>query len=261
MITIGRYNNDRDCWGISHNLYHRSLLHAYEHIDIRLNSTANDDPPTLKQNSAFSIYVEETPTLSTSAAGNNVLPAATTQVTNYVGEAVFCPNDQVYNWDSTNCLSTGTDGTYYMYCTGADDIGTTSIGVGEIFYSSTIAFTVSAQKGNIPYSTDGYRALAKFAMSSNTLSNLEVFNKPFKCSIKIISTAHTIATDEQYIVASTNITLLSSSESINSIYHVKNKSTDSITIYGQIDGSTSFTLATQYDAITIISNSSEYYIY
>src|SRR4030042_3463864 len=105
MLRIGKYNDDKDSWGILHNLYHRALLAGYEYIDIQYNSTDNNSPPTLKQHSAFQIYKTETPTVSTAASGNNCIPAGSTSITNYCGEAVYTPVDQTYTWASTVCNS------------------------------------------------------------------------------------------------------------------------------------------------------------
>jgi len=258
MLTIGRYNDDTWCWGVSHNLYHRALLAGYEYIDIQLNG---NNPPTLKQNSAFQIYKEVNRILSTDASGNTVFPASQT-ITNYEGEAAYTPTDQSYTWDSTNCLSTGVDATYYMYCRGAEDITSTSLGRAYIGISSTKTFTYNSAKGLVPYSTDNERALCKFTMLSNTLSGLEVFNKTNRKDIKYVSTAYTLTQFDEYLICNTtSLTLPNSSECYGKNFNIKNLTTECI-MYGTFwTGATSRYIYEKNDIVQLCCNSSYWYVF
>ncbi len=258
MLTIGRYNDDTWNWGVSHNLYHRALLAGYEYIDIQLNG---NNPPTLKQNSAFQIYKEVNRILSTDASGNTVFPAGQT-ITNYEGEATYTPTDQSYTWDSTNCLSTGVDATYYMYCRGSEDITSTSLGRAYIGISSTKTFTYNSAKGIVPYSTDNERALCKFTMASNTLSGLEVFNKTNRKDIKYVSTAYTLTQYDEYLICNTTtLTLPNSSECYGKNYNIKNLTTECL-MYGTFwTGATSRYMYEKNDIVQLCCNSSYWYVF
>lgn len=257
MVTIGRYNNDRDCWGISHNLYHRTLLNSYEFIDIQFGSS---NPPTLGANSAFQIYKDQYVTISDDSFGNNVFPAGSTSIVNYEGHAVFCSNNISFTWASTNCDGS-TAGNYYMYCTGADDVGTTSIGQPLIGFGTTKTFSVDFSKGGVPYSTNNERALASFSFDGSTISNCRIFRPSFKTSIIEVSTPYIANGYDNVIVAKTSsITLPSVSGNHGYMLNIKRVSSSSVIIYGQIDGSTSIILATNYDSYQLTCGSTSWYI-
>jgi hypothetical protein len=257
MVTIGRYDNDRDCWGISHNLYHRTLLSGYEYIDIQFGSS---NPPTLGANSAFQIYKDKQIKVSDDSFGNNVFPPGSTSITNYEGHAVFCSSNISFTWASTNCDGS-TAGNYYMYCTGADDVGTTSIGQPLIRFGTTKTFTIDFAKGGVPYSTNNERALAAFTFDGNSITNCCIFRKSFKTSITEVSTAYTANGYDNIIIAKTSsITLPSVTGNYGFVLNIKRVFSTNVIIYGSVDGSTSVSLATNYDSYQLVCGSTAWYI-
>lgn len=257
MVTIGRYDSDRDCWGISHNLYHRTLLNGYEFIDIQFGSS---NPPTLGANSAFQIYKDRQIEVSADSFGNNVFPSGSTAITNYEGHAVFCSSNISFTWASTNCDGS-TAGNYYMYCTGADDVGTTSIGQPLLRFGTTKTFTVDFSKGGVPYSTNNERALASFTFDGSTISNCKIYRPSLKTSIIEVSTAYTANGYDNIIIAKTSsITLPGVSGNYGYILDIKRVSSSSVIIYGQIDESTSIELDTNYNSYRLACGSTAWYI-
>jgi hypothetical protein len=262
-IHVGKYLQDYYSWGLSHSLFHRSQIHGYEFIDIQLNSSNNNDPPTIKAYSAFHVWKSNTVSVSTNAVGNNVFPATTT-VSDWQAEAIFESADRVFTWNSTDLTrsSTGTNGTYWLYCSGGQDISSTSIGLGIYGVATSYTFNFGSSYGNLPYSTNGLRGLASFTMTSNTLSNLTVYNKIQRNFVKEVSTAYTITINDCVIIAkTTSITLPTVGTGRGLPIYIKRASSNGCIIYGQIDNTTSITLVTNYDAYALVEGSTAWYIF
>lgn len=181
MLSIGRFGKDSQSWGFLHNLYHRVFMYVPENIQIQkqtgvLSSFAGF-PPTLKAKSCFQIYKTEDVIMSTSITTNPVLSPGSTYI-GFLGEAVYTPEDQTYTWASTNIWSSYvSNSTWYMFCYGAEDVSSTSLGKAGIGFATTIDFSYNTVYGGIPYSTDGYRALAKFNVNTTgqAITNLGIF--------------------------------------------------------------------------------------
>lgn len=262
-IQVGKYLDNYYSWGLGHSLFHRSQIYGYEFIDVQLNSTNNNNPPTIKAYSAFHVWKSNTVSVSTNAVGNNCFPATTT-VDDWQAEAIFEPTNRVFTWASTDITlsSTGSDANYWLYCSGGQDISSSSIGLGIYGVASSFTFTFGSSYGNLPYSTQGYRGLASFTMSSNTLSDFVIYNKPFRQLIKEVSTAYTVTAFDSFIIAkTTSITLPTVGTCRGLPIYIKRATTNSCVIYGQIDNSTSFTLVTNYDAYAVIEGSTAWYIF
>jgi len=174
MVSLGKYKGYDYNWSLSHNASHQPLLYINENIKVDHNSTDGTHPPVVGQNSMFFVVKETDVTVDSNSTDNNVYPANST-VVNYDHEAVFLPAAFTVDWDSTSCSSTGTAGTYYTICKGAENVGSTSIGYGIIEHTTSVtSFSFDEAKGGW-YDQDGNKVLARFNSTGGTVDQLTVF--------------------------------------------------------------------------------------
>lgn len=204
-LRIGKYSSDYDCWGILHNLYHKTLLYVPEYIHI---STTNPViPPTLKAGSCFQIYKCVNETVSTSVSGNNVVSPSDT-INTFLGEAVYTPDDQIYSWSSSNVTlwSGGYPQSYYMVCRGAEDVSSTSLGKARIVYVPTYTtqyiFSYDYAKGVVPYTTNNDRLLARFQVnSSGHIFNMKQYQNMVEHTTPVMINTYTTASVYVHVVS------------------------------------------------------------
>lgn len=194
MLRIGKHNTDNYQWGILHDLYHKTLLYVPEYINITYSSVVTD-PPVLRTDSCFQIYKTRTVTAHGNSSGNNVINPGDS-IENMESELAYTPEDQIYTWASTNIWSTFVvNSTWYMFSYGAEDDSTDSLGKSYIGFATTIDFYYDFSKGGVPYSTNNYRALAKFFVSSaSTVSRLGVFENRVEYVANGLKTVNTNST-------------------------------------------------------------------
>lgn len=124
-----------------------------------------NNPPTVKQYTSFYVYGTDTFTSPTSPATGNAVYPANTSLTYLLASVISEPADQTFAWGtaagatSAGIPSKSNSTVYYLFCSGSQDVDSTSRGKG-LYGVSTNAPTWSDLKQGW-YSSDG-RVLAKF---------------------------------------------------------------------------------------------------
>lgn len=172
-VRMGKAGTDNNVWGLSHNDFHRTLLGGHEKIMIEANG---NNPPTLKANSRFSMYLEHSDyTIPDTPTGNNVYPQNTAPT--YIDpQAIYEPADVTFAFNTTvrgQIIPAISDGTWYMYCTGAEDTNATSKGKG-VYNFSKVEVPVYEDSMGGWYSNE-LRVLCKFTVASSVVSNIEIY--------------------------------------------------------------------------------------
>lgn len=279
MINQGKYNNDLDVWGLTHNYYHEHLNNAYEHIDI-INSTTvtestGDNVPVIKAGTCFMLYSSASADITSQAAGNNCFPPSTT--VNYPNHyAIFEPNDVTTTNSTLGISSTdrftytislnNTAITYFLLCNNVDDVSSTSIGLGLYTISSSTQVTLAFDylKGGF-YSTNGERFLAKFHYLSTTLGLEinEIYRKDIRYNITSQTSSYTAQSYDDIILLNSSIgEMPDNSDSrylgvVNTFKNINNTST--AIIYGDLTDSTSVNILPMA-AMTFFGGSTSWHI-
>jgi hypothetical protein len=224
MVRMGRTGVDNNVGMINHNDWHRTLLGGHEKIMIEANG---NNPPTVKQNSRFCFYAEHSDyTILDVPTQNNVYPQNTAPT--YIDpHAVYEPADAVFVWNTTvraQVIPTVSDGVWYLYCLGAEDINATSRGKGLYNVSKTETPTYSDAKGGY-YSANGYRILASFTVATSVVSLIEIY-EPYMNRRRVITTTvnYTATLQDEYINCNGTLTLSlpAASTAYGVVYKIKN---------------------------------------
>lgn len=170
MTHLPIYNSDINAW-ITFNNYFNSQK---EYLSVSLNSS---NPPTVNQYTRFNFYKTTSATLLSTVATGNVEYSAGANINYLINEAVYEDSAaRTFTWNAGNFpnSTTLTASTYYLYCCGSTNQGSTTIGKGCYGVSTNIP-SYSYQKGGW-YSTADYRVLASFIYSTgSTFGELNVY--------------------------------------------------------------------------------------
>ena len=187
-------NLDNLAWGMSLNDSMRPLLSGGIQT-IALNA---NNPPTVKAGSSYYVYfTDNSYTIPASpSTGNLSYPNSTTPTIN-ASHAISEPSDRTFTWGSGNFPAIS-DGTWYLYCVGAQD-GIANTGTyGATKTPSALAY--SAIKGGY-YAADGYRYLASFLVVSSVVSGIIQYYPPQNVGYQPVAT-YNIGTNQ-----TTNLTV------------------------------------------------------
>lgn len=146
---------DNRVWGLALNDMLR-LIQGFANIVVVLNG---NNPPTVKTGTRFWVYKEDTYLTPTGeVTGNNVYPADTS-ITYPVSEAIFEGADRTFAFGDANFpAAIGASKTYYLWCSGGEDIDETSQGRG-VYGMDETAPSWDEEKGGW-YNASGYRVIA-----------------------------------------------------------------------------------------------------
>ena len=152
----------------------KTQLGEGEYIEVSPNI---NNPPRIERYTRFTFYdTDDSYTIPAGATGNNTYPTGDTP-TYLAAEAIYeDAAARTFAWSSGN-FPAQTDGTWYLYCDGAEDVDETSKGKGTYGASKTETPTWSYAKGGY-YSAAGYRILAEFTSASGTVALTKVYNDP-----------------------------------------------------------------------------------
>lgn len=258
-VELSKYLDYEYCWGLSHNDSHRMYRNVNEIYDLSLGSTT---PPTVLQYACFSVHQESSATISTSASGNNCYPASTT-LGYYNAQAIYeDESDRSFLWGDSGFTLTNAS-TYYLACSGAEDVSSTSKGMGS-YNATTETPSYDKSKGGW-YNSNG-KVLGEFESdTSGNVSNLKLYRNVRKGHVTYITSDHTVtAYDENLIVdasliGSLDITLNSSNLYGQEIRIKKINTEGNINLYGIIDNSTLIQLISDKDNITLVCGSTQWY--
>jgi len=175
MVHMGKTGSDINSGMISHNDFHNTLLGGHEEIMIETNA---NNPPTIKAYSRFSIYATSSDyTIPNGTDTENLTYPQNTTPSYLNAQAIYEGADVTFTWNSVKrgaTIPVISDGTWYVYCSGAYDLDATSKGQGVYNFSKTETPTYSHQKGGW-YSASGYRVLASFVVASSAVSTLVIY--------------------------------------------------------------------------------------
>jgi len=170
MTHLPVYNSDINAW-ITFNNYFNSQK---EYLSISLNSS---NPPTVNQYTRFNFYKSTSATILSAVATGNSEYSAGASINYLINEAIYEDSAaRTFTWNTGNFPNSTTlsASTYYLYCNGSTNQGSTTIGKGCYGVSTNIP-SYSYQKGGW-YSTNDYRVLASFIYSTaSTFGELNTF--------------------------------------------------------------------------------------
>lgn len=154
--------SDIKIWGLPLNDSFHPLL-GTDKLNIIYNSTSQ--PPKIGANSKFYVYKTLgsylTPNVTT---GNAVYPGNTT--CSYLNaDVIFEPSDVTFTFGSGGVPAKSNSTLYYIYCTGAEDTGTSSRGKG-VYVINTTAPAYDGLKQGWYDSGTGYRCICQFFVDS-----------------------------------------------------------------------------------------------